>query len=60
MVLAVNDSIGERQNDSPQSADARRNKGWLRRWLDDSGGRGRIPHFLMGVPGAASRRATII
>ena len=56
VTLGVNDSIGERQNDSPQSADALRNKGWLRRWLDAPGGRGRIPHFLMGVPGAASRR----
>lgn len=56
VALGVNDSIGERQNDTPQSADTRRNKGWLRRWLDSSGGRGRIPHFLMGVPGASSTR----
>lgn len=56
VVLAVNDSIGERQNDMPQGADERRNKGWLRRWLDKPGGRGRIPHFMMGLPGAASRR----
>lgn len=56
VVLAVNDSIGERQNDMPQGSDDRRNKGWLRRWLDHPGGRGRIPHFMMGVPGTASRR----
>lgn len=56
VAIGVNDSIGDRQNDSPQSADARRNKGWLRRWLDMPGGRGRIPHFLMGVPGASSQR----
>jgi hypothetical protein len=56
VALGVNDSIGERQNDTPQSADARRNKGWLRRWLDADGVQGRTPHFLIGVPGASSTR----
>lgn len=56
VALGVNDSIGERQSDRSVAADARRNKGWLRRWLDANGGRGRIPHFLMGIPGASSAR----
>lgn len=57
VALCVNDSIGDRENDTPQGADARRNKGWMRRWLDsNAGGARRIPHFLMGVPGASSSR----
>jgi hypothetical protein len=54
--LVVGDSIGERQNDTPMSSDTRRNKGWVRRWLDATGGRGRIPFFMMGLPGASSLR----
>jgi hypothetical protein len=54
--LVVCDSIGERQTDHPLAADDRRNMGWLRRWLDRDGGTGRIPHFVIGLPGASSTR----
>ncbi len=54
--LVVCDSIGERQNDGPTAADARRNKGWLRRWLDRDGSNGRTPHCIIGLPGASSDR----
>ncbi|WP_428970322.1 hypothetical protein ACQR50_06840 [Sphingomonas sp. Xoc002] len=57
--LIVCDSIGERQSDSPLAADARRNMGWLRRWLDRAGPLGRTPHAVIGLPGAASKRELI-
>ncbi|WP_267432678.1 hypothetical protein [Sphingomonas sp. GM_Shp_1] len=57
--LVVCDSIGERQSDSVLAADMRRNMGWLRRWLDRDGPYGRIPHMMIGLPGAASKRELI-
>ena len=54
--LVVCDSIGERQSDHPLAADARRNMGWLRRWLDADGAHGRVPHAVIGLPGASSAR----
>ncbi len=57
VALVVGDSIGERQNDHVCAADARGNLGWLRRWLDtDHATYGRTPHFMLALPGAASKR----
>lgn len=56
VAIVAADSIGESRQEFAAEADARGNLGWLRKWLDDSGGIGRIPHFIMGVPGAASAR----
>lgn len=57
VALVVCDSIGERQNDHILAADRRGNMGWLRRWLDTPDPvQGRIPHFLIGIPGASSDR----
>lgn len=54
--LVVGDSIGERQSDHSLAADDRRNMGWLRRWLDMDGPHRRVPHFVIGLPGASSAR----
>jgi hypothetical protein len=56
VALVTADSHGEARNETAMSADARRNMGFLRRWLDDVGGVGRIPHFIIGMPGAAAQR----
>ncbi|OOO27533.1 UNVERIFIED_ORG: hypothetical protein BTE55_18615 [Rhizobium sophorae] len=51
VVLGFVDSIGESRQEYSAAADARGNLGWVRRWLDKSGGIGRIPHCLVGMPG---------
>ncbi|MBB2685134.1 UNVERIFIED_ORG: hypothetical protein GGD47_002722 [Rhizobium etli] len=51
VVLGFVDSIGESRQEYSAAADARGNLGWVRRWLDKSGGLGRIPHCLIGMPG---------
>ncbi|TLX12483.1 SGNH/GDSL hydrolase family protein [Rhizobium sp. MHM7A] len=56
VALGFVDSIGEARQEYSSAADARGNLGWLRRWLDKSGGIGRIPHCLIGMPGAGSVR----
>ncbi|MBX4937812.1 hypothetical protein [Rhizobium binae] len=56
VVLGFVDSIGEARQEYSSAADARGNLGWLRRWLDKDGGTGRIPHCLVGMPGAGSLR----
>lgn len=57
VALVVCDSIGERQNDNILAVDSRNNMGWLRRWLDSNvGDSKRIPHFIIGIPGASSAR----
>ncbi|MGZ2403374.1 hypothetical protein [Rhizobium ruizarguesonis] len=56
VVLGFADSIGEARQEYSAAADARGNLGWLRRWLDKDGGPGRIPHLLIGMPGAGSVR----
>ncbi|NNH85322.1 hypothetical protein HLH89_30505 [Rhizobium laguerreae] len=52
VALVTCDSHGEQRNEIAASADTRRNMGFLRRWLDNPGGIGRIPYFFMGTPGA--------
>ncbi|MBX4969602.1 hypothetical protein [Rhizobium binae] len=56
VALGFVDSIGEARQEYSSAADARGNLGWLRRWLDKDGGTGRIPHCLVGMPGAGSLR----
>ncbi|MBY5783745.1 hypothetical protein HFN62_08305 [Rhizobium leguminosarum] len=56
IVLGLVDSIGEARQQFSAAADARGNLGWLRRWLDRDGGIGRIPHLMIGMPGAGSVR----
>ncbi|MBX4956996.1 hypothetical protein HJB51_00395 [Rhizobium lentis] len=56
VALAFVDSIGEARQEYSAAADARGNLAWLRRWLDKDGGPGRIPHCLIGMPGAGSVR----
>ncbi|MBX4950220.1 hypothetical protein HJA95_11685 [Rhizobium binae] len=56
VVLGFVDSIGEARQEYSSAADSRGNLGWLRRWLDKDGGTGRIPHCLVGMPGAGSLR----
>ena len=56
VALGFVDSIGEARQEYSAAADARGNLGWLRRWLDKDGGAGRIPHCLIGMPGAGSVR----
>lgn len=56
VVLGFVDSIGEARQEFSAAADARGNLGWFRRWLDKKGGVGRIPHLLIGMPGAGSVR----
>ncbi|MBX4925961.1 hypothetical protein [Rhizobium binae] len=56
VALGFVDSIGEARQEYSSAADARGNLGWLRRWLDKDGGSGRIPHCLVGMPGAGSLR----
>lgn len=56
VALCTVDSIGEARQEFGPVADDRGNLGWLRRWLDKNGGLGRVPHFMMGVPGAAALR----
>ncbi|KEC73894.1 hypothetical protein RLPCCGM1_c2013 [Rhizobium leguminosarum bv. phaseoli CCGM1] len=51
VALGFVDSIGESRQEYSAAADARGNLGWVRRWLDKSGGIGRIPHCLIGMPG---------
>ncbi|QIG76044.1 hypothetical protein EVC24_023 [Rhizobium phage RHph_I4] len=52
VVLGFVDSLGESRQEYSAAADSRGNLGWLRRWLDKKGGPwGRIPHFLIGMPG---------
>jgi len=50
------DSIGEARQQFSAAADARGNLGWLRRWLDEDNGIGRIPYLMIGMPGAGSVR----
>ena len=58
VILGLNDSIGDRANDSV--ADARGNRGIVKRWLDKADPTyGRIPHFFMGCNGASSDREFI-
>ena len=56
VVLGLVDSIGEARQEFSAAADARGGLGWLRRWLDKNAGIGRIPHCLIGMPGAGSVR----
>ncbi|KSB88503.1 hypothetical protein AS593_15500 [Caulobacter vibrioides] len=57
VILAMADSIGESRQEFSGSADARGNLGELRRWLDiDDATYRRTPHYVIGVPGAASVR----
>ncbi|PCK80990.1 hypothetical protein [Rhizobium sophoriradicis] len=56
VALGFVDSIGESRQEFSAAADARGNLGWFRRWLDKDGGIGRIPHLLVGMPGAGSVR----
>ncbi|MBY4607924.1 hypothetical protein K6M90_09690 [Rhizobium sp. 9T] len=56
VALGFVDSIGEARQEYSSAADSRGNLGWFRRWLDKDGGAGRIPHCLIGMPGAGSVR----
>ncbi|MGO7589939.1 hypothetical protein [Rhizobium leguminosarum] len=56
VALAFVDSVGEARQEYSAAADARGNLGWLRRWLDNAGGLGRIPFHMIGMPGAGSVR----
>ncbi|PDS45210.1 hypothetical protein CO662_24925 [Rhizobium anhuiense] len=56
VALGLVDSLGESRQEFSSAADTRGNLGWLRRWLDKDGGLGRIPHCLVGMPGAGSVR----
>ncbi|MBB2822834.1 UNVERIFIED_ORG: hypothetical protein GGD59_006128 [Rhizobium esperanzae] len=56
VALGFVDRIGEARQEYSSAADNRGNLGWLRRWLDKDGGAGRIPHCLIGMPGAGSVR----
>ncbi|MBY3180237.1 hypothetical protein HFO24_00880 [Rhizobium laguerreae] len=56
IVLGLVDSIGEARQQFSAAADVRGNLGWFRRWLDRDGGIGRIPHLMIGMPGAGSVR----
>lgn len=56
VALVAADSIGEARQEYGPNADARGNLGWLRKWLDKKGGIGRLPHHIMGMPGAAAFR----
>lgn len=56
VALAVVDSIGDERNEFAVSADQRGNLGWLRRWLDNPDGIGRIPHMTIGCAGSGSAR----
>lgn len=56
VALGFVDSIGEARQEYSSTADSRGNLGWFRRWLDKDGGAGRIPHCLIGMPGAGSVR----
>ncbi|MBY3295745.1 hypothetical protein HFO10_07165 [Rhizobium laguerreae] len=56
IALGFVDSLGESRQEFSSAADTRGNLGWFRRWLDKDGGPGRIPHCLIGMPGAGSVR----
>ncbi|WP_260691061.1 hypothetical protein [Rhizobium laguerreae] len=56
IALGFVDSLGESRQEFSSAADMRGNLGWFRRWLDKDGGLGRIPHCLIGMPGAGSVR----
>ncbi|MBB4250841.1 hypothetical protein FHT69_001653 [Rhizobium sp. BK008] len=56
VALVFCDSLGEARQEFSAAADARGNLGWLRRWLDTAAGIGRIPHLMVGYPGAGSVR----
>lgn len=56
VALGFVDSIGESRQEFSAAADARGNLGWFRRWIDKDGGIGRIPHLMIGMPGAGSAR----
>ncbi|WP_246712410.1 SGNH/GDSL hydrolase family protein [Rhizobium leguminosarum] len=56
VVLGLVDSIGDARQTFSAAADARGNLGWFRHWLDKSGGLGRLPHLLIGMPGNGSVR----
>ncbi|WHO73957.1 hypothetical protein [Rhizobium sp. BT03] len=56
IALGFVDSLGESRQEFSAAADTRGNLGWFRRWLDKNGGIGRIPHCLVGLPGAGSVR----
>ncbi len=56
VVVVLADSIGEARQEYGPNADARGNLGWLRKWLDKKSGIGRVPHVILGMPGAASFR----
>ncbi|QIG69641.1 hypothetical protein EVB81_072 [Rhizobium phage RHph_I46] len=51
VVLAVTDSIGHSRQEIASSVGSRGEYGWIGRWLDREED-GRIPYFIMGVPGA--------
>ncbi|QIG68006.1 hypothetical protein EVB55_071 [Rhizobium phage RHph_Y68] len=51
VVLAVTDSIGHSRQEIASSVGDRGEYGWVGRWLDREED-GRIPYFIMGVPGA--------
>lgn len=56
VVLGAVDSIGEARQEYAVEADTRGNLGWLRKWLDTADSTyGRVPHFLIGMPGAKSQ-----
>lgn len=56
VVLAFNDSLGYGRQQFSAAADARGNLGWFRKFFDKKAGIGRIPHCLIGMPGAGSVR----
>ncbi|MBY5533054.1 hypothetical protein HFO58_07705 [Rhizobium leguminosarum] len=56
VALAFVDSVGESRQEYSAAADDRGNIGWLRRWLDKDGGIGRVPFFMIGMPGNGSVR----
>ncbi|WP_425376295.1 hypothetical protein [Rhizobium vallis] len=53
VALVACDSIGEARQEFSAAADQRGNLGWLRKWLDSAW---RIPHLMIGMPGAAAFR----
>lgn len=56
VALAFVDSVGESRQEYSAAADDRGNLGWHRRYLDKDGGIGRIPFFMIGMPGVGSVR----
>ncbi|QIG76876.1 hypothetical protein EVC30_047 [Rhizobium phage RHph_Y1_11] len=56
VALIFADSIGESRQEWSSSAGPRGEMGYLRWWLDRKAGIGRIPHMIIGIPGAGSVR----